>query len=273
MISRLDRKQERLLLRACTMSEIFPLLHGPLCHIQQEYDELSPVEVWVAAVDFSAQLLSMNEPELEVKYLVDELREECDTENGAFLVMLASAYRLAPLRKKDSRVVPAIKALLPYYCEHPLYRDLILAIGDVEDERIKKKGCINLLEYQLVSLPSLSGTDGFDGQYRIMNEFAEVAMLCNCKVLGNVINVFSEFNDNHKGQFSDILERMRKKQHELDQPNPITYIQNQHVGEQNILQDNAQLLNLGLQGIDEQTRLLLAKLLIENNQNQLTDGK
>lgn len=273
MIRRLDRKQERLLLKACTLSEVFPLLHAPLSHIQQEYDELSPVEVWVAAVDFSDQLLAMNEPQLEVRYLVDELQEECETDNGAFLVMLASSYRLAPLRAKDRRVVPTITALGPYYYDHPLYRDLILAIGDVEDERRKKKGFINLLEYQLVPLPSLSDAEGFEEQHKIMSEFAEFAMLSNCGTLANVINVFSEFNDNHKGQFSDILEKMRKKQHELDQPKPVTYIKNQHVGEQNILQDNAQLLNLGLQGIDEQTRLLLAKVLLENNQNQLTDGK
>lgn len=275
MITRLSRKQERLLLHACTLNEVFPLLHDPLRNIQQEHEELSPIEVWLAAINFGDQLLEMNEPELEVQYLVEELQEECDSENGCFLVMLASAYRLAPLRMRDERVVPAIRALLPYYCDHPLYRDLILAIGDVEDARRLRKGAINMLEYQLHSLPPIDDTEGFEQQHKIMSEFADVACICNCRVLGNVISVFSEFNDKHQNRFADILERMRKKQHELDQPKPngLTVVQKQEVmGDQNVLRDSAQLNKLGLPA-EGLTMEMLQKLLTQVNFNQLTDGR
>lgn len=276
MIIRLNRKQERLLLNACTLNEVFPILHKPLKEIQQEYDELSPVEVWLAAMDFSEKLLAMNDPELELSYLVEDLQEECETANGSFLVMLTSAYQLAPLRKKDKRVIPAIQALLPYYCDHPLYRDLILEIGNVEDERRMKKGCINLLEYQLHALPQLNNAETFEQQHKIMSEFADVACLCNCRVLANVINVFGEFNDQHQGRFADILDRMRKKQHELDQPKKepsYTLVQKQEVmGDQNVLHDEAQLTKLGLP-VDVLTYEKIMKLINNANSNQLTDGR
>jgi len=272
---RLHRKEERVLLHACSLHEVFPLLHNPLLQIQQEHDELSPVEVWLAAIDFSDKLLAMHEPELEMQYLVEDLDEDCDTENGAFLVMLASAYRLAPLRQKDKRVVPAIRALLPYYCNHPLYRDLILAIGDVEDARRWKGKQIDLLEYQLRSLPALDGDDAFEQQHKIMKEFADVAKLCNCRVLANVVNVFSEFNDKHLGKFSDILEDLRKKQHELDQPvgQGLTYVNQQTVsGDQNTFKDAASLAKIGLP-VEGLTVEMLTKLLNNAQLNQLTDGR
>lgn len=272
---RLLKKEERVLLHACSLHEVFPLLHDPLRQIQQDYDELSPVEVWLAAIDFSDQLLAMHEPELEIPYLVEDLEEESDTENGAFLVMLASVYRLAPLRKKDERVVPAIRSLLPYYCNHRLYRDLMLAIGDVEDARRWRGKTIDLLEYQLRSLPALDDVDTQAHEHKIMSEFAEVVKLCNCKVLANVVSVFSEFNDKHNGRFADILEDLRTKQHQLDQPvgQGLTYVQHQTVsGDQNTFRDEASLAKVGLPA-EGLTMEMLTKLLNNAQLNQLTDGR
>lgn len=271
---RLHKDEERKLLHACSLDEVFPLLHGPLRQIEQEHDELSPVEVWIAAIDFSNQLLEMYEPEIELPYLVSDLKEACPTENGAFLIMLASAYRLAPLRKKDERVVEIIVMLMPYYIDHPLYRDLMLEIGDVEDKRRWKGKQIDLWEYQLRSIPAIDNEAACELEHKVMSDFAEVAMLSNAVTLANIVNVFSEFNDSHQGRFSDILDRLRKKLHELDQPvgRGLTYIKQQTVaGDQNMFRDESSLAKFELPQNLTPDKLL--EILNNPQFNQLTNGE
>ena len=124
-MERISKEEERkLMLKYLTekCNNVYPFLYEPLKWRHESWQELSPEQVWQEAITLSDKIRNVNVPKFEMPYIIEELKERTEGERNAdFLIMLAAAYRLAPLTTTDDKVKKATVYIVAHLIEHPLY--------------------------------------------------------------------------------------------------------------------------------------------------------
>jgi len=156
MIQHFDKRQNKAIREKCFGEEVFVMLHSVLrAEYEAQHTAFTPFEIWAAASQVSKQLLEFSMPEEQLDYLLEELREECETDEDVYYVLLTVSFQIAPYRKQRADIDKLVMLLMPYLRKHADYREHMSAIGQKELYLNRR---INLLEYELKEMIAEGGT-------------------------------------------------------------------------------------------------------------------
>lgn len=146
MIRHLSKEEERRLRRRLFADPVFVMSHQALRDCCPQYTDLSPVEIWCAATDFTNVLLKLEYPEEEVDYEVADLEKEVGKE--AFFVLFISALQLCAMCKKKP-VMDILFPLAKHYIHHELYHALFSQVNMKEQDEILAGRQLDFMKYEL----------------------------------------------------------------------------------------------------------------------------
>lgn len=220
----------------CLADQLFVDMYYALTAFEEEYGELSPVEVWSEALGVAKRLGSSPRPDISIhgecgemllRYasFVDGGMEVTRTEDDArrtrmmvlvtVLYMLTSASRRAPDTPGREVCVEIMKVVMP----HPQYRRLCEQVRQGEAGEELKGHFVPHSDYVH---PDARISDMLDGdtcgeKVECVDEIIDETLSTrnpDCYLL--VIHVLSQYNDHHGYAFQPGIDRLREELHRLN---------------------------------------------------------
>lgn len=171
MIRFLTTEQEKSLRDILIYDHVYMMVHDTLRAMRPEMTDLTQVQIWLAATDFTTRLLQLTEAEELLPDEVDDLRIEAKDKNDAVLIMTTSICQLSALRKKESIADDLIRWLLPHVMHNPIYRPLLELI-DGKEQRMALKG--RTMDFDNYGLTHVEVKDEHNKEVeRMFNNFVE----------------------------------------------------------------------------------------------------
>ena len=210
-MERISKEEERkLMLKYLTekCNNVYPFLYEPLKWRHESWQELSPEQVWQEAITLSDKIRNVNVPKFEMPYIIEELKERTEGERNAdFLIMLAAAYRLAPLTTTDDKVKKATVYIVAHLIEHPLYEVMKLRVSVCENDEDLQDYRINVLEYQLEQADVKDNNS--ESRIKEINSQVDIVLKMEPKSMLVFEVLLSRLNDKSGHIYDTPLERLR----------------------------------------------------------------
>lgn len=209
MIRHLSNEEERKLRRRLFVDPVFVMSYQAIKDCCPQYTDLSPVEIWCAASDFTNVLLKLVVPEEEVDYEVEFLEKELGKD--AFFIFFISALQLSALSKKK----PVMNILLPlarHYIHHDLYHSLFSQVYIKEQDEILAGRQLDFMKYELEEIANENISSEEDKA--ILREYIQKAIeIGDFDELKSFERILERLNgeEGHKGDFNPELDLLRKE--------------------------------------------------------------
>lgn len=139
MIRHLNPEQEKSLRDILICDHVYMMVHDTLRSMRPDMTDLTQVQIWLAATDFTTQLLQLPDAEELLADEVDDFKREAKDKNDAVLIMTTSICQLSALHKKEPLADDIIRWLLPYVMHNPIYHQLLERI-DGKEQRMAARG-------------------------------------------------------------------------------------------------------------------------------------
>lgn len=139
MIRLLTPEQEKSLRDTLIFDYVYMMVHDTLRAMRLDITDLTQVQIWLAATDFTTRLLLLPDAEELLPDEVEDLKQQAKGKNDAVLIMTTSICQLSALRIKEQLADNLIRCLLPHVMNYPIYRQLLELI-DGKEQRMAAKG-------------------------------------------------------------------------------------------------------------------------------------
>lgn len=159
MILRLSSEQEKSLRDTLIHDRVYQMVHDTLRGMRPDKTDLTQVQIWMAAAEFTLRLLDLPDAEELLPDEVADLRNEVKGENDATLIMTTSICQLAALHKKTAEADDIISHLLPFCVGQPIYRQLIECFDGKEQKMIAKGKGIDFDKYEMTEVEATDDAD------------------------------------------------------------------------------------------------------------------
>lgn len=185
--------------------EVFLIAHNT---IKELCNSLSLEELFVSADSFTSFLLANELDDIDViQYEIDDLRNESEDENDAYLIIILTFIKLCALRKTKQNAEKIARALVGFCQEYDKFYDILITISKKEHSRWMENQKINLLTYELRAIEVEEDSENVKD---IIHDIVECAMGTSVESMQHLENVLSEVNDAHKYIYQDELNRLRE---------------------------------------------------------------
>lgn len=171
MIRFLTPEQEKSLRDILIYDHVYMMVHDTLRGMRPDMTDLTQVQIWLAATDFTTRLLQLHDAEELLPDEVDDLRLEAKDKNDAVLIMTTSICQLSALRNKRPLADDLIRWLLPHVMHNPIYRPLMELI-DGKEQRMALKG--KTMDFDTYKLTEVEVKDDHNKEVeRMFNNFVD----------------------------------------------------------------------------------------------------
>lgn len=170
MVQHWDTKRSRERTLQLMEEQLFCDMYDTLKAITEEYDELSPSQLWDEAASRWKPLLASKRPQAAVLLLKEELTENYG-ERSAFLVLMILMYMMVAMfrpSEKDNPYRAYCAALAEATREHPLLQRLYDGVRQTEDEEEKAGRRIGVVASLLTETRDAGESINFDDIERII---------------------------------------------------------------------------------------------------------
>ena len=171
MIRQFTHEQEKCLRNTLICDTVYMMVHDTLRSMRPATTNLSQVQIWIAATEFTTRLLQLPEAEELLPDEVEDLMLEAKGKNDAVLVMTTTICQLSALHKKEPVADVIIQGLMPYVTANPIYRQMLESIGNKEQRMAEKGKTVDFNSYLLTEAQVKEERD--KGAERILNYFVD----------------------------------------------------------------------------------------------------
>lgn len=220
MMVRLDNKERHHALGQLLADVVYVICHDGLRQMRTEgRTELSPVELFLSAREFTQTLLALPDMEEGLEDEMDFLEDECEGDEAVIVLMVSTAQMQAVSRKRqDLNLAGVIKRIFLRVGDHELFFPLLEAFADKEQERWLQNKRNNLLSYELRE----TELHGDEEEARDIYRFA---LDMDTTSISNSMNLLNAYNNEHCHAFDKEIANLCKKLKEPKVINTEKYIE------------------------------------------------
>lgn len=199
MICRIETEAERRAMRLkFYKDDVFVIAHKA---IREMPCSLNLEELFCSAERLAHHLLTNEITDGEfIDFETDDLEEECEDRNVAFLVLGIAFVKLCAFRKANPVAGNVAKSLVHRCQRYEGFTEWLGKLDKAEQKRIVDKGRIDLLNYELKSIEKENPFDEYAEQR--INEYVNATLDCDVDVIKNVIVSFTEYNEKFGHKYS-----------------------------------------------------------------------
>lgn len=232
MIKKYDKKLSVTLIADRLYCMVFSTLKG----LNPSVTQLNPVEIWMAAKEFTEQLVDCLEPEELMDYFVETLRGEVEGKDDAFLIMMVSITQLSARRKSIDNADELILKLMPYCRPNVMYRKLFEMFSNKENEMKMVGKKVEIMTYTFTELKEESQTQSIGK----MTELLDLALSMPGSDFTSTLLAFSIFNIQCGNAFNKMVLDYYDRMVEKNTPKPSIEMT---LGNKNVAQNGGVQMN------------------------------
>lgn len=227
MIVRLDTMAAKKAMRIkLYKDDVFLIAHDT---IKGLCNSLSLEEIFVSADTFTSYLLDNELVDRDImQYEIDDLRDEVQDDEDAYLIIALTFIKLCALRKTESNAEMTARAIVGFCQKHDGFNDLLKTLLKKEQSRWLDNQRVNLLTYELRTIDIKEEPENAKD---IIRDIVECAKGTSVESMQHIENVLSEVNDAHNHCCQDELNRLREARKHKS-------VSNVHIDRVNDIHDN-----------------------------------
>ena len=210
MIVHLEKEEIKQARRRLNGNDVYAVSHDALKARNPEFTLLSPAEIYLSAAELVKVLTGLQDIEVGLTDELDDLQDECASEDEAMLIMTIAALQLRVLsaRMLGRDYMPIVYKLIERWCEHDYQIALLGAMAEAEQGRIAAGKKAKLLEFELQALECQEDEAAVQ---KVLEEFVGLTGAYDVQAIEANKQVLEDLNRAHGHKFDKILENIRRQ--------------------------------------------------------------
>lgn len=192
---------------ALVADNAYVMVYEALKAMNPEKTEMHHVEIWLTALELTAQLTNSPAPEEILEVLMEQLQEEANGDHDAELIATICVCQLAARRKQIDNVDNIVKMLMPYCKQNPDFYPLLEKIDGKEQRMLQVGKKVDALTHAFTMVKD----EGTQKAVELFTGFINMAVTLTPSTMESSLLAFNLFNITSDHIFDDLIMSVYEK--------------------------------------------------------------